>query len=85
MERQDRLSFETLAMPDADVVFYPCLFSQEGSDYFLAELFKNINWKQELITIYGKPIPIPRLTAWYGDSGKLCSKREFEIRKGGGK
>lgn len=69
-KRQNRLPFETLAMPDADVIFHRCLFSQKESDYFFAELHKNINWKQELIIIYGKPVPIPRLTAWYGDSGK---------------
>ncbi len=32
--------------------------------------FKNINWKQDIIKLYGKAIPLPRLTAWYGDSGK---------------
>ncbi len=61
---------DIIAIPDADVTFCRCLFSQEESDEFFAELYKNINWKQESITIYGKPIPLPRLTAWYGDSGK---------------
>lgn len=32
--------------------------------------FMNINWKQDAIKLYGKIIPLPRITAWYGDSGK---------------
>lgn len=32
--------------------------------------FKNILWKQDYIHLYGKKIPLPRLTSWYGDEGK---------------
>lgn len=32
--------------------------------------FKNIKWKQDSINLYGKNIPLPRLTSWYGDKGK---------------
>lgn len=32
--------------------------------------FTNILWKQDNIKLYGKTIPLPRLTAWYGDPGK---------------
>jgi alkylated DNA repair dioxygenase AlkB len=32
--------------------------------------FRYINWKQDKIVMYGKTIPLPRLTAWYGDPGK---------------
>ncbi|MFG5410604.1 alpha-ketoglutarate-dependent dioxygenase AlkB [Piscinibacter sakaiensis] len=32
--------------------------------------FKNINWKQDNIRLYGKTVPLPRLTAWYGDEGR---------------
>lgn len=31
--------------------------------------FTNIRWKQDSLKLYGKFIPLPRLTAWYGDSG----------------
>lgn len=33
-------------------------------------LFSNIKWKQDHLKLYGNIIPLPRLTAWYGDSGK---------------
>lgn len=32
--------------------------------------FTNIRWKQDSVQLYGKSVPLPRLTSWYGDSGK---------------
>jgi len=32
--------------------------------------FKNIKWKHDSINLYGKNIPLPRYTSWYGDKGK---------------
>ncbi len=32
--------------------------------------FNNIAWKQDFIKLYGRDIPLPRLTSWYGDEGK---------------
>lgn len=31
--------------------------------------FTNIRWRQDSLKLYGKSIPLPRLTAWYGDPG----------------
>ena len=31
--------------------------------------FKNLLWTHDRIKLYGKDIPLPRLTAWYGDPG----------------
>lgn len=31
--------------------------------------FTNIHWKQDSLKLYGKSVLLPRLTAWYGDSG----------------
>jgi alkylated DNA repair dioxygenase AlkB len=35
--------------------------------------FKNIKWKQDSINLYGKDILLPRITSWYGDTGKSYS------------
>lgn len=32
--------------------------------------FRNINWKQDWINLYGRRNPLPRLTSWYGDPGR---------------
>ncbi len=62
---------ERLPLPDAEVYFYRVFFSAAESDRFLTELLEKTPWKQEQIRWYGKLINLPRLTAWYGDAGKV--------------
>jgi len=64
---------EKLIMPDADVIFYRSFFSRSQSDAFYEALLNATKWKQEKTKLYGKPIDLPRLTAWYGDPGKSYS------------
>jgi alkylated DNA repair dioxygenase AlkB len=59
-----------LNMEDADIIYYPHFFSKGESDDFYKLLLKNILWQQDSIQLYGKKIPLPRLTAWYGEVGK---------------
>jgi alkylated DNA repair dioxygenase AlkB len=33
-------------------------------------LLETIEWKQDKIMMYGKELPLPRLSAWYGDNNK---------------
>jgi alkylated DNA repair dioxygenase AlkB len=63
-------SFETLDLPDAEVLFYPHFFTGAESDALFAELHATIPWKQEKIKLYDKVYDVPRLTAWHGDEGK---------------
>ena len=44
-------------------------WSAVASDAIEEINFKNINWKQDYIRFFGKTVPLPRLTAWYGDAG----------------
>ncbi|HEY9658766.1 MAG TPA: alpha-ketoglutarate-dependent dioxygenase AlkB, partial [Allocoleopsis sp.] len=60
----------SLPLPDAEIIFYPSLLDQSESDRRLTELRQTIDWQQDWITIYGRSLPQPRLTAWYGDPGK---------------
>ncbi|MBG0744803.1 MAG: alpha-ketoglutarate-dependent dioxygenase AlkB [Cylindrospermopsis raciborskii KL1] len=55
---------------DGNVILYPDFFNVEESNQLFWELYGNIKWKQEIIHLFGKKMPIPRLTAWYGDEGK---------------
>jgi alkylated DNA repair dioxygenase AlkB len=63
----DRLSSETFALPDADIVLYRYFFAPSESDLLFAQLQQDIIWRQEYGTVYGKTMPSPRLTAWHGD------------------
>ena len=37
-----------------------------NGDTLLADLMHNTAWEQESITLFGKAVPQPRLTAWFG-------------------
>jgi alkylated DNA repair dioxygenase AlkB len=61
---------DSLLPKDGSVYFFPALFSAEESDRYFDQLRNEIQWKQEPILIFGKPVMQPRLTAWYGDPDK---------------
>jgi alkylated DNA repair dioxygenase AlkB len=60
---------QDLNLPDADVCLYPSFFSVAEADRLFVELMNATDWRQEALTLYGKSINFPRLTAWYGDEG----------------
>lgn len=60
---------EKLPMRDADVVLYRQFFAPKDCDGLFERLTHETDWKQESIRVPGKRVPLPRLTAWYGDEG----------------
>ena len=58
-----------LPMADADVVLYPRFFEPAEAEDLFRRLQSEIPWRQVSIKLYGKMIPVPRLTAWHGDPG----------------
>lgn len=67
---ENRKKVEEIPIQDGELCLYPHLFSSDESETFLTQLKDNTNWQQEKIKLYGKSIPLPRLTAWFGDEGK---------------
>ena len=61
---------EDIPIQDGKLRLYPYLFSPEERGNLFTQLKENINWQQEEIKLYGRRIPLPRLTAWFGDEGK---------------
>ena len=58
-------------LPDAELLFFPN-FWETGEASALFNLLKNeLIWQQSAIKMFGKTIQEPRLTAWYGDEGKI--------------
>lgn len=64
---------ENLLPKDGILQYKESFYSPEESQILFDNLIKNIQWKEEKITIYGKELNIPRLTAWYGDPNKKYS------------
>lgn len=58
---------------NGEALFYPQTFTAAESDTLMHSLVTNIAWKHEAILMFGKQVMQPRLTAWYGDSGKRYS------------
>jgi alkylated DNA repair dioxygenase AlkB len=60
-------------LPDAEIEYYPNLFSVEKSNELFQKLKNEIPWQQDNITVFGQTCPQPRLTALYGNDGKTYS------------
>ncbi len=65
--------FLKLPMPDAEVYYAPHFFTKAESNLYFEQLQQSINWRQESIKMFGRELPMPRLTAWYGDKGYTYS------------
>jgi alkylated DNA repair dioxygenase AlkB len=59
-----------LSLPDAEIIYYPHFFPLAESNKFFDELLMHTQWRQDKIVLYGREVMQPRLTAWYGDTGK---------------
>lgn len=62
-----------IKLKDSDLLFHPDFFNRAESDYLFQILLETIEWKQDKITMYGKELPLPRLSAWYGENNKPYS------------
>jgi alkylated DNA repair dioxygenase AlkB len=69
----EQRAFERLPMPDAEVKFYPAFFTTDESTYLFDTLISNVAWEQKQIEVPTGIVTLPRLVAWYADSGKSYS------------
>ena len=60
-----------ISLKNAELLFIESFFDKEDADYFQKELTENVDWQQGEIMMFGKKVLEPRLTAWYGDEGKV--------------
>jgi alkylated DNA repair dioxygenase AlkB len=60
---------QRLAMADAEVIYYPQFFDPSQSQIFMRKLLQlsEQDWQQHQIKMFGKIIPEPHLSAFYGD------------------
>ncbi|ARN75836.1 alpha-ketoglutarate-dependent dioxygenase AlkB family protein [Oceanicoccus sagamiensis] len=52
-------------LPQADISYYEDFIADEAQVY--QQLLADLQWHQDTIQMYGKPVLIPRMNAWYGD------------------
>ncbi|NTW26433.1 MAG: alpha-ketoglutarate-dependent dioxygenase AlkB, partial [Lentimicrobium sp.] len=69
----DNPDFRQIPVEYGELTYYPEFIDKTVSEGLMIRLQQEILWKQETIRIFGKSYLTPRLTAWYGDEGKLYS------------
>ena len=62
-----------IQIENGEYIYIPDFYSGNKADEFLNTLMDEIEWKQESMNMYGRTIPFPRLTSWYGESDKPYS------------
>jgi alkylated DNA repair dioxygenase AlkB len=67
---RNNLQKKVVINTDGEVILYPFFFILKESDRFFSDLYSSVKWRQDTIQFFGKNMPLPRLTAWYGDKGK---------------
>lgn len=62
-----------LQLPDAGLLYiYPFFSRTQANDLFIhLSDPNNIAWRQDNIRMFGKQVPTPRLSAWYGIPGAI--------------
>jgi len=58
---------------DGSVLLYPDALPPAAADRLFGLLRGGIDWRQEIATVMGRRLPIPRLTAWHGEAGYVYS------------
>ena len=61
------VSSQTIINRDGIAIYTDSLIPAEKSEFFLLQLSKNIQWKNDESVIFGKHYITRRKTAWYGD------------------
>jgi len=69
-----------IAMPDADVRYLDRLALPQPDAQLLQRLIDEVPWRCEEIALWGRRVPQPRLTAWYGEPAARYTYSGIELR-----
>ena len=56
-------------LPDADLRLHRGFLAAADADRLLDQLLHQVAWRADVVTVYGKQHPQPRLTQWFGPPG----------------
>ena len=79
-QQTNHFNHQILLLPDADVSLYEAFWDTLDSDRYFAQLLTETHWQQETAHLFNQSIPLPRLTAWYGDAGKSYTYSGIEMQ-----
>lgn len=58
---------------DREIAYEPRFLAAAQADEWLERLWAELEWRRESIVLFGRTVPQPRLTAWYGDPDAVYS------------
>ena len=58
-----------LDWPDGEFLYAPAFWTVAQADALLSALDALPDWRQHHVRLFGRTVPSPRLSAWYGDPG----------------
>jgi len=67
-------------MPDAEVRLFEAVYAPEEAATCFEALRSTLDWQEATITLFGRPIKSPRLSAWYGDAPYSYSNLTWPAR-----
>lgn len=65
---EHREPLKNLQLKDAEVLYQPYFYTETEAHLLFNTLYKEVEWQQDDITVFGKTYAQPRLTALYGES-----------------
>jgi len=68
---QDGPLVHVVEAPGADVVVHRGSVGTDETPVILQQLVSEVRWRSDIIRLFGREVSIPRLTAWYGDQGRV--------------
>ncbi len=69
----ERISLPNLLPCDGTARLHEDALAQADATRLFAQLIALTPWRQEIATVMGRRVPIPRLTAWHGAAGYVYS------------
>lgn len=77
---EDETGPHVFDLDGGDVTYSPEFFSVEEADLLFEQVHTSTAWRQEVIWMYGREVPVPRLTAWVGDPGKTYTYSNIALQ-----
>lgn len=71
---------QRLDMEDAEVHFMEGFYNPEQAKSHFEQLRSATDWRHETLLLWGKSVGQPRLTAWYGDAGRIYSYSGLQLQ-----
>lgn len=56
----------TLDLPGGDALYVPALLSAAEASALMSQLARDVKWRRDSVTLFGKTSPIPRQHQWFG-------------------